>query len=112
MRAGSSETPERLAERALDLELDLLAVRLADVQQELLFGGEELPVEEVLELPAVHREQLRAHGEARAPPRSIRAVPPSLVSSVPSFPGHWPCIEPGKIARNAGKFKALKPLPC
>ena len=54
---------QRLTERALDLELDLLAVRLADVEEKLLFGREEFPVQEVLELPAVHREQLRPLGE-------------------------------------------------
>ena len=42
----------------LDLELDLLAVRLADVQQELLVGGEELPVEEVVELATVDGQEL------------------------------------------------------
>ena len=55
--------PERLARRALDIELDLLTVRLADVEQDLLLGGEELPVEKVVELPAVHREQLGAGPE-------------------------------------------------
>ena len=52
--------PERLAQRPLDLELDLLPAGLAHVQQELLLGGQELPVEKVLQLPAVHREELGA----------------------------------------------------
>jgi hypothetical protein len=35
--------------RAFDVELDLLAVRLPDMEEELVFGREELPVEEVLQ---------------------------------------------------------------
>ena len=54
---------ERLAQRALDLELDLLAAGLAHVQEELLLRRQELPVEEVLQLAPVDREQLGAHGE-------------------------------------------------
>jgi len=53
-----------LVQRSLDIELDLLAVRLTHVQQEPLLGGEELPVEEVLQLSAVHRDELRARSEA------------------------------------------------
>ena len=37
---------------------------LPHVQQELLLGGEELPVEEVLELPPVDRDELGARLEA------------------------------------------------
>ena len=43
----------RLLERALDVELDLLAVGLAHVEDERFLGGQELPVEEVLELAPV-----------------------------------------------------------
>ena len=64
MRAGSSDDAHRLAQRPLDVELDLLAVGLADVQQERLLRGEELPVEEVLELAPVDREELGAHLQA------------------------------------------------
>ncbi len=49
---------DRLAERALDVELDLFAAGTAHVQQEVLFGREEFPVQEVLELLPVDREQL------------------------------------------------------
>jgi hypothetical protein len=34
------------------------------VEEELLLGGEELPVEEILQLAPVHREQLGARAQA------------------------------------------------
>ena len=52
--------PHRLVQRPLDVELDLLAVGLADVEQKLLVGGEELPVQEILQLAAVDAHQLGA----------------------------------------------------
>ena len=56
---------DRLAQGSLDVELDLLAVGLAHVQEELLLGGEELPVEEVFQLPSIDREELRAFLETQ-----------------------------------------------
>ena len=64
---GAAPDPGRLerdahgfVQRTLDLELDLLAVRLPDVEHELFVGGEEFPVEKVLDLPAVDRDDLGA----------------------------------------------------
>ena len=51
--------PDRLPQGTLDVELDLLAIGLTHVKQELFLGGEELPVEEILQLAAIDREKLR-----------------------------------------------------
>ena len=101
----------RLTQRALDVELDLLAVRLADVEEELLLGGEELPVEEVLELPAVHGEQLRPLGEPELLGDRFGLYRRHSYHPSHAFPGLWPCVEAGKIARNAGKFKGPNHFP-
>src|SRR5207247_2513905 len=49
---------ERQVLRALDVELDLFAGGRAHPQQEGLVGGEELPVEEVHEFPAIDGKEL------------------------------------------------------
>ena len=100
-----------LTQRALDLVLDLLAVRLADLEEKLLFGREELPVEEVLELPAVHRQQLRPLGEPELLCDRFGLYRRHSYHPSRAFPGHWPRVEAGKIARNAGKFKAPNHFP-
>ena len=106
MRARLERDADRLAQRALDLELDLLAVRLADVEQELLLGGEELPVEEVLELPPV-RPQSSSVPAARPSSSAIdsgctavtRIIRVHLPESGPTF------TSPVRSPRPTGKFK-------
>ena len=55
---------ERLSLGTLDLVDDLLSVRQARLDDELVLGGEELPVEEVRERAAVHRQELRPGDDA------------------------------------------------
>ena len=50
----------RFAQRPFDLEFDLFAVGLPYVKYEIFLGGEKLPVEKVLQDPAIHRQQLGA----------------------------------------------------
>ena len=45
-------------EGALQVEFDLLSVRLADVEQEFLLGGEEFPVEKVVEGAPIDGDEL------------------------------------------------------
>ena len=54
----------RLALAALDLVDDRLAVGETGLDHELVVGREELPVEEVRQLAAVHRQQLGARDDA------------------------------------------------
>ena len=50
--------PHRHLEGALEVEFDLLAIRLADVEQEFLLGGEELPVEKIVEGTPIDGDEL------------------------------------------------------
>jgi hypothetical protein len=56
---------ERNGRGPLDVELDLFSVGLADVEEKLVFGGEELPIEEVFELATVHRNKRGPGDEAQ-----------------------------------------------
>src|SRR5258705_4160286 len=50
---------ERLSLRALELVDDLLSVRQPSFDDQLVLGGEKLPVEKVREGAAIHRQELR-----------------------------------------------------
>ena len=58
--------------KGFDVVLDLFAVGVAHVQQELVLGGEELPVDEILDRPPADGDDLRAGAEAEFGPEGVR----------------------------------------
>ena len=56
----------------LDVELDFLARGHAGVQQKAVVGGQELPVQEVFELPAVDGQEIGAGDEPEFRPERLR----------------------------------------
>ena len=63
--------PHRKFLGTFDVVLDLFAIRVPDVQQERLVSGEELPVDEILDLPPADGEDLRAGAKAEFGPEGV-----------------------------------------
>ena len=57
---------------SLDIVFELFPSRLPHMQQELIVGGEELPVEEIVYCPPVNREQHGADLETQLGSEGVR----------------------------------------
>ena len=69
---GFERNPHRHTLGALDVVLDFLPSRRLHVQHEVVIGGEELPIQEVLERAAVDRKQLRSSGQPYCGAQGVR----------------------------------------